>query len=386
MNCGECSLVTAQIYLSKADITEVEEKFVLEALRSGWIAPLGPDVDAFEAEVAERVGVAGALALSSGTAALHLALLEIGARPGRVVVVPTMTFAATANAVVYTGAEPVFVDSQASDGNVDPGLLIEAVDTLRAEGADIAAVVTVDLFGRCADYAVIEPAMRERGIPIIEDAAEALGATFDDRAAGSFGRAAALSFNGNKIMTTSGGGMLLSDDLDLLDRCRYLSTQARQPVAHYEHTEIGYNYRLSNILAALGRGQLSRLNTMIERRIEIRKKYLRGLGDLPGLRPLPDDLGPGRHQDNGWLTTAVLDPQIAKVTANRLILALNEQKIEARHLWKPMHRQPVFARRRAYLDGTSDALFDNGIALPSGSALHDSEVDIVIDCVRTEFQ
>ena len=219
--------MSGRIHLSKPDVTEHEERLVLEALRSGWVAPLGPMVDRFEAEVAERIGVAGALALSSGTAALHLALLELGAGPGRVVLVPSMTFAASANAVVYTGAEPVFVDSDPRDGNVDPGLLLESVDTLRREGHDIAAVMTVDLFGRCADHASIAPALRERGIPLVEDAAEALGAVRDGRAAGSFGRAAALSFNGNKILTTSGGGMLVSDDPDLLAHARYLSTQAR---------------------------------------------------------------------------------------------------------------------------------------------------------------
>lgn len=249
----------SRIFLSKADVGSVEEQFVLDALRSGWVAPLGPDVDAFEAEIAGRLGVAGALALSSGTAALHLALLHLGAGPGNCVVLSSMTFAASANAVAYTGATPVFVDSQANDGNVDPGLLIDAVDTLVAEGQKVAAVMTVDLFGRCAEYGSISAELARRGIPLVEDAAEALGAQYEGHTAGSFGRAAALSFNGNKIMTTSGGGMLVSDDLELIERARYLSTQARQPVPWYEHTDIGYNYRLSNLLAALGRAQLSRL-------------------------------------------------------------------------------------------------------------------------------
>ena len=216
-----------RIFLSKADVTRVEEEFVLDALRSGWIAPLGPHVDAFEAEVAERVGVSGALALSSGTAALHLALLGVGARPGTVVVVPSMTFAASANAVAYTGAQPVFVDSLATDGNVDPELLLHAVDTLQSEGTEVAAAMTVDLFGRCADYPSIESALEQRGVPLIEDAAEALGASLRGAPAGRFGRAAALSFNGNKIVSTSGGGMLLSNDEELISRARYLSTQAR---------------------------------------------------------------------------------------------------------------------------------------------------------------
>ena len=243
-----------QIFMSRAHVTDVEERLVLEALRSGWVAPLGPMVDRFEHEVAERTGVAHALALSSGTAALHLALLHVGARPGRVVVLPSMTFAASANAVAYTGATPVFIDAQAGDANVDVDLLLEAVRTLRDEGADIAAVMAVDLFGRCVDYDRLSPALAQLGVPLVEDAAEALGAGTPEGAAGSFGIAAALSFNGNKIMTTSGGGMLLSDDKDLIDRARYLSTQARQPAPWYEHTEVGYNYRMSNILAALGVG------------------------------------------------------------------------------------------------------------------------------------
>ncbi len=361
--------------LSQAQVTEVEERYVLDALRSGWVAPLGPHVDAFEAEIADRVGVAGALALSSGTAALHLALLELGAGPGKVVVLPTMTFAATANAVLYTGAEPVFVDSQRQDGNVDPHLLIEAVDTLRTEGRDIAAVITVDLFGRCCDYASIEPALAEREIPLLEDAAEALGASLQGRAAGSFGRVAALSFNGNKIMTTSGGGMLLSDHNDLLERCRYLSTQARQPVAWYEHTEVGYNYRLSNVLAALGRGQLSRLDEMIDRRRQIRERYASGLAHLPVTFLGRGGAQRGDDDDNCWLTTLTVEDG---PDADAVVGALSRQRIEVRHLWKPMHLQPVFDRARTFTTGVSDDLFRRGITLPSGPALSDDQIDRVI--------
>jgi len=373
----------SRIFLSKADISEVEEAFVLDAVRSGWVAPLGPHVDAFEAEVAERVGVAGALALASGTAALHLALLELGARPGTAVVVSSMTFAASANAVAYTGASPVFVDAQAADGNVDPQMLIDAVDTLRAEGTTVAAVMTVDLFGRCADYDQIVDALAARGVPLLEDAAEAFGARYGDKQAGSFGRAAALSFNGNKVMTTSGGGMLLSDDLELLARARHLSTQAREPTPYYEHSEIGYNYRLSNILAALGRGQLTRLDNMITRRRAIRQVYVEGLADVPGVRLMGHDSDRGDMQDNCWLTTIVLDPEVAAVTADALIKALSADDIEARHLWKPMHLQPVFDGARSFVDGTSERLFGNGVALPSGSVLSDQDVARVLDVARS---
>lgn len=362
-----------RIHLSKADVTELEEKYVLEALRSGWVAPLGPEVDAFEREVAARVGVGHALALSSGTAALHLALLEVGAGPGTVVVLPSMTFVASANAVAYTGAEPVFVDA-GPDGNVDAALLVEAVDTLRREGATVAAAMTVDLFGRCADYDALVDALAERDVPLVEDAAEALGASYRGRAAGSFGRAAALSFNGNKIMTTSGGGMLLSDDTALVDRARHLSTQARQPVPYYEHTEIGYNYRLSNILAALGRAQLSRLDEMIARRRSIRQRYADAFADNPGMHVLGRDPGRDDADDNCWLTCLVVDG----LDVDAAVARLSAAEVEARHLWKPMHLQPVFAGRRAWVTGVSERLFRTGVAVPSGSGLTDGEVERVL--------
>jgi dTDP-4-amino-4,6-dideoxygalactose transaminase len=373
----------SRIFLSKADVTEVEEQYILEAVRSGWVAPLGPSVDSFEAEIAARTGVAHALALASGTAALHLGLLELGAGPGTAVIVPSMTFAASAMPVVYTGAEPVFVDSR-GDGNVDPALLMEAVDTLQAEGTAVVAAMSVDLFGRCADYDEIVPGLQERGVPLIEDAAEALGAAYHGRAAGSFGRAAVLSFNGNKIMTTSGGGMLLSDDAELIARARYLSTQARQPVDHYEHTEVGYNYRLSNLLAALGRAQLSRFEGMLARRRVIREMYVEGLSDLPGVTFLGREAGGrGDDEDNCWLTCIKLDPAGTTVTPSQLIAELAGEEIESRRLWKPMHLQPVFASARSFVNGESERLFDRGVALPSGSALHDDDIERVLKVLKT---
>lgn len=371
-----------RIHLSKAEITEVEEEFVLDALRSGWIAPLGPHVDAFEHEIAERCGVAGALALSSGTAALHLALLHAGAAPGTTVVVPTMTFAATANAVAYTGAELAFVDSREDDGNVEPRLLWRAIDELRAEGRDVVAAISVDLFGRCADYPILQAGLAARGVALVEDAAEALGASLDGRPAGCFGIAAALSFNGNKIMTTSGGGMLLSDDTDLLSRARYLSTQARQPVPWYEHTDIGFNYRMSNILAALGRGQLQRLDGMIQRRREIRQMYAEGLADLNGVRVLGRGWPRDDRDDNCWLTSVVVDAETWGVGADAIVSALSAQNIEARHLWKPMHLQPVFAGAPRRLTGASEMLFRQGVNLPSGANLTDADIARVLSTFR----
>jgi dTDP-4-amino-4,6-dideoxygalactose transaminase len=367
----------SRIHLSKADTTEVEERYILNAMRSGWVAPLGPDVDAFEAEMAARAGVPHALALASGTAALHLGLLGLGAGPGTAVIVPSMTFAASANPVIYTGAEPVFIDSGA-DCNVDPALLMKALDTLQSEGTPVVAAMSVDLFGRCADYDEIIPGLAERGIPLIEDAAEAVGATYHGRPAGSFGEAAVFSFNGNKIMTTSGGGMLLSNHEDLIGRARYLSTQARQPAEYYAHTEIGFNYRLSNVLAALGRAQLSRLDGMLARRQAIRQMYVEGLADVPGVSFIGCDEGRGDDEDNCWLTCIELDPAVTDVSPSQLMVEFAGENIESRRLWKPMHLQPVFASNRSFITGESERLFDRGVTLPSGSALQDDEIERVI--------
>lgn len=372
--------MTDRIFLSKAHVTDVEERLVVEAVRSGWVAPLGPFVDQFEREMAERVGVAHALALSSGTAALHLALLDVGAAPGTVVLVPSMTFAATANAVLYTGAEPVFVDARLDDGNVDASVLLEAAATLQNEGREVAAALTVDLFGRACDYTVIAPGLADLGIPLIEDAAEALGASHAGQAAGSFGRSAALSFNGNKIMTTSGGGMLLSDDPEVISRARYLSTQARRPAPWYEHTEMGFNYRMSNILAALGLGQLSRLDDMIARRRAIRERYAHAFASVEGLRFLGRDAVGADASDNCWLTCLILDGALP-VTPTEIIARLDQSGIEARHLWKPMHLQPMYNTARMFDSGVGAQLFAGGFSLPTGSELSDADVDRVITAV-----
>lgn len=358
--------MTGRVHLSAPDIGELEEQFVLGALRSGWVAPTGPDVDAFEREVADRVGVVAATAVSSGTAGLHLALLSIGVSPGDVVIVPTFTFAATANAVVYTGAQPVFVDCDATTGNVDVDLVAELLARLRRRGRPAKAMISVDMFGSCVDYSRLIPLCSEHGVPLIEDAAEALGATYHGKAAGSFGRVAVVSFNGNKIMTTSGGGMVLSDDETLVDRCRYLATQARQPVAHFEHHDIGYNYRLSNLLAALGRAQLLRLDEMLARRRSLRDRYAKLFAAVPGVRLLgADDL-----EANCWLTTIIVEPQQAGWTVGELAHHLATKEIETRPAWKPMHLQPVHTKVEAVLNGAADRLFANGLVLPSGSGMN----------------
>ncbi len=370
-------MLNQRVYLSAPDVGSVEEAYVVEALRSGWVAPLGPQVDAFEREIANRVGTAHAVALSSGTAALHLALHILGARPGTVVVVPTLTFVATANAVMYTGAEPVFVDCDPVTGNVDVGLLAQLLRHLRVSRKRVAAVLPVDMFGSCADYGRLLPVCAAASVPVVEDAAEALGATYRGRPAGSFGRAGVLSFNGNKILTTSGGGMLVTDDGLLAERARYLSTQARQPLPYYEHTEVGYNYRLSNLLAALGRGQLVRLDGMLARRRALRERYAKLFAAVPGVRLLGD----GDPGANCWLTTIVVDPAAAGWHARDLAAHLAALDIETRPVWKPMHLQPVFAGTHAVLTGAAQRLFETGLALPSGSSLRDAQIGRVFGAI-----
>lgn len=363
--------MSERIFMSAPDVGEAEQEAVLAAMRSGWIAPLGPDVDAFESELAARVGVSYGVALASGTAALHLGLLALGVGPGDLVLTSTMTFAATANAITYTGARPVFVDSDPATGNIDVGLLAEALAELAGEATPAKAIVPVDLLGKAVDYTAIEELAAQYGIPVLADAAESLGATHRRRAAGSFGAASIVSFNGNKIMTTSGGGMVLTDDAAIADRVRYLSTQARQPVVHYEHTEVGYNYRLSNLLAALGRAQLTRLDDMIRRRRRHRERYRALFASVPGVSVLGGD---DDAEDNCWLTAMLIDPEAAGFGASDLQESLSQANIEARPVWKPMHLQPAFADARVYTTGQSEQLFRTGVTLPTGSALGEDEV------------
>jgi dTDP-4-amino-4,6-dideoxygalactose transaminase len=361
--------------MSSPDVGDLEEQYVFAAMRSGWIAPLGPDVNAFEQEVADRVGVGNAVALSSGTAALHLALLSTGVGPGDVVLTSTMTFAATANAITYTGAKPYFIDCELETGNMDPGLLRRAVEELIRAGENVAAIVPVDLLGKAVNYTEICAVGKEFDVPVIADAAESFGASHAGRPAGSFGRASIISFNGNKIMTTSGGGMLLTDDSGIATHVRYLATQARQPVTHYEHVDIGYNYRLSNLLAALGRAQLTRLDDMIARRRAMRDRYRNIFASVDGVEIFG---GEADAEDNCWLTSVVVDESVTGWTPGELSAALLDANIESRPLWKPMHLQPVFAGARALTNGNSERLFESGLTLPSGSALDPFEIERVV--------
>ena len=369
----------SRIWLSPPDVRAPERAALLAAVESGWVAPIGPDLDAFEAELAQRCGVPHAVALSSGTAALHLALLQVGVSRGDDVLVPTATFAATANAVTYCGARPCFIDADPVTWQMSPALLAAELSERQARGALPTAVVTVDLYGACADYDAILAICAEYGVPVVEDAAEALGASFGSRPAGSFGAAGVLSFNGNKIITTSSGGALLCHDRAAADRARYLATQARMPAAHYEHAEVGFNYRMSNLLAAFGRGQLASLEERIVRRRAIRARYQEALADLPGVAFPAND---PRGTTNAWLTCITLEAGVAAVRSEELRLELEARNIETRALWKPMHAQPVFAGHPARLDGTADRLFSTGLCLPSGSSMSDADLERVVEAVR----
>lgn len=369
-----------RIYLSPPDMSAAERAALLSAFDSNWIAPLGPEVDAFESDLARRVGVSDAAALSSGTAALHLALvlLEIGA--GDEVWTGTLTFSATANAIRYVGATPVFIDSERESWNLDPALLSDALREAAKRGALPKALIVVDLYGQCADYDLICSACAEYGVPVIEDAAEALGATYDGKPAGSFGTIGALSFNGNKIITTSGGGALLSDDPTLVERARHLAAQAKQPTPHYEHVEVGYNYRLSNLLAALGRAQLSRLDAFIERRREINDRYREALGGIEGITFLSEA---PRRRSTFWLTCMLLDSVRLGASTSKVREHLEALNIEARPVWKPMHLQPVYRGCRMIGGTVAEELFHTGLCVPSGSSLSDESQERVLEAFRS---
>ncbi|MDH3500081.1 MAG: aminotransferase class I/II-fold pyridoxal phosphate-dependent enzyme [Acidimicrobiia bacterium] len=366
-----------RIYLSPPDVSTEDRDAILRAFDSGWIAPLGPEVQGLEKELAEATGRSHGVALSSGTAALHLALRNAEVGPGDKVLVQSLTFSATANAVMYTGAEPVFIDSEAASWNLDPDLLADAL-----AGGGFKAVIPVDLYGQCADYRKIEPACAEHGVTLIEDAAESLGASLDGQPGGTFGHAAALSFNGNKIITTSGGGALVTDDAGWATRTLHMATQARDPAPHYQHSELGFNYRLSNLLAALGRTQLADLDRRVDRRRGHNGFYRDALGDLPGVEFMPEIDG-GRS--TFWLTALTIDPQVAGVDRETIRSALEEQNVEARPVWKPMHLQPFFTDCEMIGGGVSDRLFELGLCLPSGSVLTNSQREMIAELVRAQF-
>ena len=368
-----------QIFLSPPDVSERERTYLLDAFDSNWIAPLGPYVDGFEQDFVELTGVTHSVALSSGTAGLHLALVHLGVGPKDEVIVPSFTFAATAFAVTYVGARPVFIDSEAATWNLDPELLEQELTSRAASGTLPAAVITVDLYGQCADYDAIEEICGRFEVLIIEDAAEGLGATWQGRPAGSFGVCGVFSFNGNKIITTSGGGMLVSNSAGLAADVRHRATQAREPVPHYEHNVIGYNYRLSNLLAAVGRGQLEGLSDKIAHRRKVSERYRAELADLPGWSFNPLD---PRGEPNHWLTVAQIDPAKARTDYAALMAALAAERIETRPAWKPMHLQPVFEGHQMIGGALCERVFERGLCLPSGSSLTDADQARVIEAGR----
>ncbi len=368
-----------RVYLSPPHMGARERELLLDAFDSNWIAPLGPHVDAFERELAAAVGVPHVCALSSGTGALHLGLLLLGVGAGDEVLVSTFTFAATANAVAYVGAKPTFIDSERASWNMCPDRLAEVLERRKRTGRSPKAIIVVDLYGQCADYGRITAIAADYGVPILEDAAEALGATCGGRQAGCFGAASVFSFNGNKIITTSGGGALASADGKLVERARFLSTQAREPAPHYQHTTVGYNYRLSNLLAAVGRGQLEVLRDRVAARRANRASYREALGDLAGLAFQPE--APW-GESNAWLTCITIDERLARVDREAVRSALAARDIESRPLWKPMHLQPVFESCEVIGGGVSAELFQRGLCLPSGSSLKSAERDEIADVVR----
>jgi dTDP-4-amino-4,6-dideoxygalactose transaminase len=370
--------MSQRIYLSSPHMGALERAYIEEAFASNWIAPLGPHVDAFQEEFARCVGAPHALAVSSGTAALHLALQLVGVGPGDEVLVSTLTFSASVNPIRYLGASPVFIDSERTSWNMDPALLSEELEMRALCGKLPRAVVVVHLYGQSADLDPILAVCKRYDVPVVEDAAEALGSTYKGRTPGTLGRAGIYSFNGNKIITTSGGGMLVSEDEALIQHALKLATQARDPAPHYQHSELGYNYRLSNVLAAIGRGQLRVLNDRVAARRRNYWFYERAFAGVPGIEFMPEAPW-GRH--SRWLTTLTIDPARFGADRESVRLALERKNIEARPVWKPMHLQPVFAPFKRRGGRVAEELFQNGLCLPSGSNLTPDDLARVVDVV-----
>jgi pyridoxal phosphate-dependent aminotransferase EpsN len=363
-----------RILLSIPHMGGTELGYVREAFDSNWLSTVGPNIDAFETEFSRRLGLPS-VALASGTAALHLALRLLHVGDGDEVVSPTLTFVASVNPIVYQGARPVFVDSDRASWNIDPQRLTELLRTRAEKNRLPRAVVVVHLFGQCADMDAILDACDRYEIPVVEDAAEALGATYRGRPAGSMGRVSAFSFNGNKIITTTGGGMLAAREQALVDKARYWSTQAREPHVEYHHVEMGYNYRMSNVLAGIGRGQLEVLDLRVQQRRAIAKRYGEALSDV-GLRLMPE-AAHGLH--TYWLSVMLLPPSVSR---DALIAALNEAGIESRPVWKPMHMQPLYRDHECIGGDVARELYDRGICLPSSSSLTTEDQDRVIAAIR----
>lgn len=375
------------IHLSLAHMSGKEEEFIHEAFLTNWVVPLGPNVDGFENDLAAWLGEKSAsplhvVALSSGTAAIHLALVMLGVGPGDEVICQSFTFAASANPIVYQGATPVFVDSEPGTWNMDPELLRQAIDDrLRATGKLPKAIIPVHLYGTPARMNEINSVASAYGIPVVEDAAEALGSEYNGSYCGTFGTYGALSFNGNKMITTSGGGALICPDEESARRVKFYATQARENFPYYQHEQIGYNYRLSNISAGIGRGQMYVLDEHIARRRAIHALYVEKLKNTPGITVMQPRSNVDLHP-NYWLSTILVNSQEAGFTYQELSAQLTAADIESRPLWKPMHLQPVFAKAPAYVNGVSEALFAQGLCLPSGPMVTDEDVDKIVKVIK----
>ncbi len=369
----------SRVWLSSPHIGKNEQIYVQEAFDTNWVAPLGPNVDAFEKQLTQYLGVEGAVSLSSGTSALHLALVSLGIGAGDVVLCQSLTFAASAFPIVYQGAEPVFIDSEMETWNMDPDLLEEAIRSYIHKGKKPAAVIVVHLYGMPANMSRILEITEQYEIPLIEDAAEALGSSYQNKPCGSFGTMGILSFNGNKIITTSGGGAFVSNHSQYVAHVRHISAQAKEPAPYYLHQNIGYNYRMSNICAGIGRGQMEVLDQRVNRRREIYQRYLDKLGKIEGIH-FPSE--PDGFFSNRWLTTPLFKKTVfPEGTPDRIRIHLESHNIESRPIWKPLHQQPVFETCKTFGHAVSDQLFEEGLCLPSGSNISDDIIDQVCEHV-----
>ena len=369
-----------RIYLSPPHLGGEELLFVEEAFESNYIAPMGPQVDAFEEEFCAKVGAKHAAAVTSGTAALHLVLRLLGVEPGDEVWTSTLTFIGSVSPITYLGARPVFIDSDRETWNMDPGLITEELKKRADKGKLPKAVVLVHLYGQCADIDPILESCKRYGVALVEDAAESLGATYKGCQTGTIANAGIFSFNGNKIITTSGGGMVVSDDESLVEQARLLSAQAREPTPHYEHSKIGYNYRMSNILAAIGRGQLKVLDERIAAKREIFDFYQGALGDEPGIELMPEA---PYGLSNRWLTVILIHTEDFGADRETVRLALEQENIESRPIWKPMHLQPVFEGFGCIGGQVAEALFREGLCLPSGTAMSEEDLNRIVRVFRS---
>jgi dTDP-4-amino-4,6-dideoxygalactose transaminase len=372
-----------KIWLSPPHMGGEEMKYVEQAFEGNWVAPLGPNVEAFEKELCAYTGASHAVALSSGTAAIHLALIILGVKAGDEVICSSFTFSATANPIAYLGATPVFVDSEAGTWNISPDFLESAIKDRIQKGKRVKAIIAVHLYGNTARLDEIISIAQRYSIPLIEDAAESLGSRYHGKMTGTFGRIGIYSFNGNKIITTSGGGALVTGDKSIADQAYFLATQARDKAPHYQHSQIGYNYRMSNVLAGIGRGQLK----VVEERVKARRgnfeRYKKALSGIPSITLVPEESGQVFY--NRWLSCILINPEKSDISAVKLRLALEEENIESRPLWKPMHLQPVFQETPYYGDHFSVKLFSQGLCLPSGSSLTEQQQNRVIDKIKEVF-